>query len=429
MTLSTISGGRATAFGALTVSFPGSTLKMSTVPFTSATGGHYTARVLSWGGINYSISDRSGRLNSVEVRVLVSDTDRSIARIYAGTSSESVRGSVATIKLASPLVASSSWTTLFSGVVVKVSFPRPFEAEIVMRTADDQFQRVSPRGGWVMSRVSWPNAKAEVFDKVAPCLYGVHDASTMQTGPGLVPALYVDTIEFRYLVCAGKAKSIDRVYVDGIQTGSGWATEYVTRGGRIYTCINFTTDQTDAEITCDANGYESVGDGSGSTITNPATQWAHRLTNFVLGDYMTGSWLSTNSLIDSTYLTSAESYMTSLGAKGSDYDDQRRTGHDITARYCTSFRMRAWWTLSGTVATEYENIFSAPYGGTRWRWYRDEMGPFSLAEDDHQVSSRIVGRHIRSASQGSYLSTLEVMDASVSNDTQEALDLELSEAK
>lgn len=33
-----------------------------------------------------------------------------------------------------------------------------------------------------------------------------------------------DTVQFRYLVCAGKAKSIDYVYVDGVQTGSGWAS-------------------------------------------------------------------------------------------------------------------------------------------------------------------------------------------------------------
>jgi len=121
--------------------------------------------------------------------------------------------------------------------------------------------------------------------------------------------------------------------------------------------------------------------------------------------------------------------MTSLGAKGSDYDDQKRTGLDIIARYCNSFKMRTWWTLAGKIGQGYENIFSAPYGGTRWRWTRDEVAPFSLVEEDFTVSSRIVVRQARSASQGSYLSTLEVMDASFDSDTQEFLDLELSEAK
>jgi len=429
MTLSAIAGGRGRAAWGLNISFPGSTQRLSSEPFTSASGGHYSAKVKSWGSLSYQISDRSGRLPSVETRVLVYDTDRTINRLVSGTSANSIRGSAATIYLATPTVASSSWLTVFSGKVSKVSFPEPFVAEISLRVADDQLQRQSPRGGWAISRVAWPNAAPEAYDMVAPVLYGIHDSTGMQQGPGLVPTIYVDTVQFRYLVCAGKAKSIDYVYVDGVQTGSGWSTSYVTVHGRIYTLIDFTTDQGTAEITCDANGYEAVGDGSGAVITNPATQWAHRLTNFVLGDYTSGSWLSTNALIDSTSLSAAEAYMTLLGAKGSDYDDQKRTGLDIIARYCNSFKMRTWWTLAGKIGQGYENIFSAPYGGTRWRWTRDEVAPFSLVEEDFTVSSRIVVRQARSASQGSYLSTLEVMDASFDSDTQEFLDLELSEAK
>lgn len=427
--LSEIAGGRGQAMWGLSISFPGSTQRLSNHPFTSATGGHFDGKVKSWGGLNYRISDRGGRLPAVETRVLVWDTDRVINRLVSGVNANSIRGSAATIYLATPTVASSSWLTVFSGKVTKVSFPEPFVAEISLRVADDQLQRMSPRGGWALSRVAWPNAAPEAYDMVAPVLYGVHDSTGMQQGPGLVPTIYVDTVQYRYLVCAGRAKSIDYVYVDGVQTGSGWAVDYVTVHGRIYTLIDFTTDQGTAEITCDANGYEAVGDGSGAVITNPATQWAHRLTNFVLGDYTSGSWLSTNALIDSTSLSAAEAYMTLLGAKGSDYDDQKRTGLDIIARFCNSFRMRAWWTLGGKIAIGYENIFSAPYGGTRWRWTRDEVAPFSLVEEDFTVSSRIVVRQARSASQGSYLSTLEVMDASFDSDTQEFLDLELSEAK
>jgi len=413
----------------LSVAWPNSnTIRYSSAPFTSATGGHYNGKVTSWGSLDYGISDRSGRLPSVETRVQIDDTSREIARIVSGVYADTVRGSAATIYLGAPTVASSSWDTLFVGSVVKVSFPSPFVAELTLRVADDQLQRQSPRGGWALTRTSWPNAKAEVFDQMAPVLYGIHDASNVQTGPGLIPTLYVDTVAFRYLVCAGKAKSIDRVYVGGVQTGSGWTASYVTVNGRVYTIVTFSADQGDAEITVDAHGYEPVGDASGTTITNPATQWAHRLSNFVLGDYASGSWLSTNALIDSSYLTAAESYFTNLGAKSSFYDSDRRTGHDITAQYCHSWRMRTWWTMAGKIASGYENIFALPYTGTRWRWFRDELGPFSLSEDDWQITSRILCRQAYSSSQGSYLATLEVTDPSVSSETQETLDLEWSDA-
>lgn len=429
MSLAEIAGGRGTAVCGVSISFPGSTQRFATAPYSSASGGQYAGKILGWSRIGYALSDRSGRLPSVETSIRVSDTDRTIARIVSGVNADTVRGSAATAYIMAPGTASSSWKTIFSGSVVKVSFPEPFVAEITLRVNDDAVQRLSPRGGWVLTRVAWPNAKAEVFDKVAPILYGQHDASGMQTGPGLIPTLYVDTIEFRYLVCAGKAKSIDRVYVDDVQTGSGWSTEYVTRSGRIYTCINFTTDQGTAEITADVQGYEDVGDGSGTLITNPATQWAHRMSNFVLGDYMTGSWLSTNSLIDSTALSAAEDYLDLLSARGSYYSALRQTGHDIIAKFCHSWRMRSWWTLTGTIAIGYENIFAQPYTGTRFQWTKQELGRFNLAEDDWNVTSRITVRQALSSSQGSYLATFEVQDASVSSDTQDALDLQWSEAK
>lgn len=433
MTLSAIAGGRGTAFFGLSVSFPGSTLRLSSVPFTSVTGGHYSAKVQNWGQIRYSISDRSGRLQPTQTTVLVDDTDRTIARIYEGASADTVRGSAATIYLATPTVASSSWLTVFSGKVIKVAFPQPFLAELTLKVDDDQFQRQSPRGGWILNAKTWPNAMADaVYGKVAPVLYGYHDAANYQTGPGMVPTLYVDTVLHRYLVCAGKAKTLTRVYVDGAQvSGSayGSAFDYVTKDGRIYTCITFTSDQGSAEVTCDADGYEAVGDGTGALITNPATQWAHRLTNFVFGDYMSGSWLSTNSLIDSTTLSAAESYFTSLGARGSDYDPERRTGSDITARYLNSWRMRGYWTLAGKLGQGYENVFADPYQGTRWQWFKDEVGPFSLVEDDFQVTSRIAIQQCYAAAQDTYLSSLEVMDASITSETQESLDLIWSEAK
>lgn len=422
-----ISGGRGPALFLLSIAFPNSqTVRVASAPFSSATGGHYKPLVLQWGTIDYSISDRGGRTPAVETRVRISDTDRTIGRIVSGAYSDSVRGSTATIYLATPSVASSSWLTVFSGVVAKVSFPEPFVAEVVLRVKDDQLQRVS---GKPLTRVQFPNAEAAVFDKIMPVAYGVHDASTIQTGPGLIPCLYVDKIGFRYLVCFGKAKSVDRVYVDGAQTGSGWTTVYETVNGRICTLIDFTTDQGTAEITVDVNGFESVGDGSGSTITNPATQWAHRLTNFVFGDYMSGSWASTNSLIDSTSLASAESFLTSLSAKGSDYDDQKRTGTDITARFATSFRMLSYWTFGGKVAIGRETPEQTPYSGTTLRWYKDEHGQFQLEQDDWNVTSRTLVRQARSASQGSYLTAFEVVDASITEDKQEALDLEVSEAR
>jgi len=427
-TLTEISGGSGLVVAGLSVSLPGYTLLDSLSPYTSATGGHHRGMLKSWGRLSYAISDRGGTLPSVELTIRGWDTDRSMARIKEGTRADEVRGSAVTAYLMAPGTASSGWNTVFTGILTRLAFPEPFVYEITARVNDQQLSRIQP-DGWKLTAAQWPNADPAVFDSYAPTVYGVHDASYTSTGPGMLPTLYVDKIGFRYLVAAGKLKSVDRVYVDGVQTGSGWSTSYVTVSGRIYTLIDFTTDQGTAEITCDANGYESVGDGSGSTITNPATQWAHRLSNFILGDYMTGSWLSTSVLIDSTALSAEESYWTSLGARGSDYNAGKETGVEITTEYCNSWRRRCAWTASGKIAIGGENLFASPYGGTRLRWYKDEIGAFNLVERDFTVMSRLAVRQTPSAAQGSFLSAFSVVDASVSSDTPGSLDLTLSEAK
>ena len=417
-TLTEIAGGRGDAIFGLSVAFPGgNTVRVSSSSFTSATGGHYTGKVLSWGRIpTVALSDRGGTMPTFETRVQIDDTDRTIARIRDGVYADTVRGSAAVIYLMTPSAASSSWNTFFTGVVAKVSFPQPFVAELTLRSADDRFQRPSPGDGWTLTRVAWPNAKAEVFDQVAPIVYGTHDASNVQTGPGFVPTLYVDTVKFRYLVSAARCKTLTRVYVDGNQVAAatyGSAFDYVTVNGRLYSCITFTSDQGDVEVTCDVVGYESVGDGSGTVISNPATQWAHWMSQFVFQDYAAGSWYSTITTIDSTTLAAAETYFTNIGATETHYSAERQTGADITAAYCKRWNMRSTWTPTGKIAHGYEDLWATPYAGTVWRGYRDETGPLNLDEDDFTLTTRLNVKTTYSASQGAYLASLDVVDSSL----------------
>ena len=422
--LDAVAGGRGVLIPGVSIAFPGGTMRFASASISSVTGSHYTGRVLNWGAINYQRSDRGGQLAAVETRVTVDDTDRSIARVYAGASAGSVRGVAATIYLMTPDVASASWMTIFTGVVTKVSFPSPFVAEITLRTQDDQLQRKSPRGGWALTRQNWPNAEPENYGKMAPINYGTADSSKFQTTPALIPTYKIDGVTFRYLVCAGKAKSITRVFVDGVATPTGWTTEYVTRNGRIYTCLNFTTDQGDAEVTCDLVGFEAVGDGSGAVISNPATQWAHWISNFVLGDYTSGAWAANSSLIDSTSLTTAETRLTRIGATGSHYVADPLTGIEITARLCQTYKLRAWWNYAGKIVIAKDDPHvSNPYGGTRWRYYRDETGPFAFRDDDFQRKTRTVARSAYSASQQSYLQTLEVVADTATTELQDFLDM------
>lgn len=442
MTLTAIQGGRALMVYGLKVALPGATLRIGNAPYTSVSDGHYHGLGRSFGSISRSVSGRDGRLPSVQATFRFWDHDRTWQRVLTGSRAKEVRGSVVQLFRMSPEVTSASWSKAFEGQLVRWAIPEPFCVEFTARTNDEQLLRLSRQTA--LDRNTWPNAIPEVYDKVAPILYGYYDASTQQTGPGLIKALLVDRFSYRYLVCAGKAKSILRVYVNGTQISSSlYTTSYITNKGRIYTTILF-DDATDANsagvasggvsittavVTCDVHGYESVGDGSGSLITNPATQLAHFLSNFVLGDYMAGSWLSTNALIDSSLLTSEAAVMTALSAGGSFYKAERITGLDAIAAYCTSFERRCFWSAAFKIGLDGEKVFTQPYIGNRIDWAKHEMRPVSFSEKDWRVTSEITERQCYSPSQDAYLQTLTVQDASASIVSISEIDRAWSEAR
>ena len=411
----------------LNVAFPGSTMRVASVPYSSASGGQYLPRVMSWGSLNYKRSDRGGSLTAVETEVTVDDTDRTIARIYSGASADSVRGSVATIYEMEEGVASSSWRILFYGIVVRVSFPSPFVTKLTLRTNDDQLQRKSPNGHWVITPQNWPNADPKVYGQSARILYGTHDSSKFRTGPGLVPTIKLDGVAFRYLICAARAKSITRVFVDGVLSTptTDWSTEYVTRGGRLYTCVTFTSDQGDGVVTADVVGYDTNADSTGTVISDPVSQWAHWLSNFVLGDYTgIGGWFAHNALISTSELAVASALLSALPATGSPHASTPLTGIEITANLCKTYKFRAWWTMAGKIAIGKDNPHVTDvYGGTNWKYYRDELGPFAFRDDDFQRKSRLVVRSAPSAADNSYLQSLEVVDASATTVLQDFLDM------
>lgn len=431
MTLSAISGGRGSAQWALKINLPGLTLRASDATFQSKSDGLYPGRILNLGGLNYAISDRSGQMPSVETTALVADPLGEIAAVYTGVNANSVRGSVAEQFLASPDVEFLGWKKMFSGIIIRVGF-KDRAVEFTMRTNDDRLRNDTPSGGWIINSQSFPLAVPAVYGKPAPVVYGIFDASTVQTGPGLVPTLLVDTTNYRYLVSAGVLKDVTLVYVNGTSvSGSTWTQETLTRNGRVYTCIKFSSGFPAAAdvVTCDCEGFEDVGDGSGDIITNPVAQLRHRLSNFVLNDYKTGAWFSTDSLINTAAFDAAETYLADLTASGSDWDGEARSGSDVISRFCISWRMRSWWSFDGKISIGYEDLFSMPYTGVQLKWHRDELGAFSMTEEDFQVTSRITVNSLFSASQGVFLHSFEVTDPTAAIESQSTLDLLLSEAR
>lgn len=442
MTLDAIQGGRGLMVYGLEVVIPGATLRVAKAPYTSVSGGHYDGVGESFGSISRAVSGRDGQLPAVEATFSFWDHDRTWQRVLAGVTARSVRGSAATLYRMAPTLNSSQWSKAFEGQIVRWGLAQPFLVRVVARTNDEQILR--PSRQVPIDRNTWPNAFPEVYSKVGPVLFGYHDSSTQQVSPGLVPCLLVDQSIYRYLLCVGRAKSVLRVFVNGTQISSSlYSTSYVTVKGRIYTTILFDTAAdalsagvadadgvavTSAVVTCDAEGYESVGDGSGSLVTNPTTQLSMFLSNFVLDDYLTGNWLS-SSLLDSTLFTAEAAVMTALTAGGSFYKADRITGREAIALYCQSFERRCFWSRNFKIGLDGEKVFTQPYLGNVIAWTKVETKPFAFEEKDWRITSEITERQCYSPSQDAFLQTLTLQDAAASIVSVSEVDRLWSEAR
>ena len=276
--------------------------------------GLYEGRALSVSPIDHGVSDDfGGGLRNTEVRVALLDHDRAFMRLVEGPTGDQVRDAVATLKLAHDGVVAGDWSTEFSGRLADWQFPEPFIAELLLRPDDLTLERLIPGAIWTITQADWPHAHADVLGVPAPFLYGKFD-SQPYTNEGLIPCLAVDTTgTMRHLVCAGRANSIDVVYIDGVTTTTH-TVEYIVVNGKLFTTLTWSSSPgEDAVVSVDCEGYETDGDGGGTLITNPATQLKHLLSNFLFGEYRSGLWLSDASELDAASFTAARDLLHQSG--------------------------------------------------------------------------------------------------------------------
>ncbi len=150
----------------------------------------------------------------------------------------------------------------------------------------------------------------------------------LDTDTGHVPVTYVGTrvdnggfTWFAFLVCGHAIKDITTVFQNGVKvdpgnygvtfavpgktgystyfTDSGAGVQYRDINGHRYTLLYVRGPQGEAArdgsqpITLNVKGIETVGDGSGTLITDAFDVQKHAYRNFIFGDYQTGAWPST----------------------------------------------------------------------------------------------------------------------------------------
>jgi hypothetical protein len=411
----------------LKLGLPGGDKQYASADTASTSQGTYQGKVLRWGSLIRAVSINKTALQLVEIEVDIDDTDTEFAQIREGSSGNDVRNSDATIYLASPNVVHSSWFTVFAGRIQQANENSPHIWTIVIRPDDLPLQRWTPKQ--TINQADWPNASASALGLYAPIIYGTHDSNGV-TNEGMVPTYYVDSVNYSYLVAYGLIKDIKAVYAD---TGSGltklstsvWTRSDVTRNGKSFTLIDFSSDTyDDVPVTADVEGIEEDGDGAGTLITDPSDQIKHFLVNFVWGDYKTGSYAADGSApIDTTHFATTKTFFTALGFEGAGrIADSQRKGVDVLNEWLASWHVRAFWTNEGKLAVlPVDFRTTTVYIDDPWlRGDQADLGQFSINESA-DVVDRVQTQYMFGSQSGQYHQTLEVRDPSLDEESAESL--------
>jgi hypothetical protein len=412
----------------LAITVGATTYRFSDVGAMYAGTGNYAAKVLSWGGgPARGVTLRNSSLELTNFEVMLDDTDQSLTTLLEGASRNSVRGAAATVMLASKNVASANWFTLYTGRVDTYGQSSKLTWTFQLSPNDLPLQRESlPKAKINVS--DWPASKVDVRDDPVPILYG-RISSSNGANDGAITCPYVDTGGFRYLVCAGWAKAVDTVYKDGTPVvASAYAITHPVMNGRTYTLIDFTSDQgATAVITCDAQGYETVGDGSGTLITDPPTILKHLLVNWIYGDYKTGPWLSDSTApVDTTSF--GTTFFSDRGYQSSVYiSGAKKKGLEVVNDFLKSFEAKAYWTTAGKIALAVEDFTSWGYVTDYVVTETDDCGGWSLVYPTANLVDEIEAQYGQTPT-GGYQQKLSVKDLSTAEQAPESVDLPHSAA-
>lgn len=421
------------------VTWPSSSGRYSDRPFGLSGLGPFEPRVLELPPFTFAMGLRPGGVNFPETSVLLQDVDGTIRDIVEG--GREVAGSRCTVGWGAPGVAFADWHVALDGLIGKPEYEGdavrvPIKANSApMRGTMPKAQILKPEA---------PLALDSSFGTYYPLLYGEHDALAL-TGRGMVPCpnwMHSGAGACRYALCLGWAKSVTRVYLNGtVQTlTTDYTVEHRVVGGKLITSIEFVaeTDESDV-VTADAVGYESVGDGSGEVILNPADQLLHKLVNFGFGDWRLPPWNDpADYAVDLAYFAAAAAHASVLGMEGGTRLGGTAEAEqilDVVQRWESSNQpFRCGWTEAGKFAVAPISHVFGGYASTgpavpssrdalfvRGRIH--EVGDTFRPKAEQTVFRRVDAAYLYGAQDQKFFQNLSCQDVSQAQEVVEAFQL------
>jgi hypothetical protein len=391
------------------------TALLSGEPVASTSLGHYNPWITAWGTLTRSLSNFRGGIQAPTFGFTVDDTGGQ----FTGTYGLRLRGDAVVVKLLSPNVTAASYFTLFSGVVDAVR-RRGSKLEISCRQDDDALTQPLTKAR--ITKYAFPDlplsGTAPASDSAIPWLVGVHDSAPF-SGTGMVPCLYVDSVNFRYLVGLTWDLTVTRVFSNGTikaEPADYSVVQTFAADGRKITLLDFVADQTTNEIVADVS--ESV------STDGPCNRLENLLVNLAWNDYHISSAATSTEPIASTVMDSTDALLVTALGHGRAYylPPERKTGLDVIKALCDSYEVHGYWTYDGKLAvapweirTQNDSIYrgtgspDTTLAAALHLTEADQLSDPEIAQDAESSLSRVTGKAGLRSADNTYLNQRTVL--------------------
>ncbi len=347
----------------LEVDLPDGTLYLSKAPVNSAARGPADTRVVQFGRLSYKVAPLQHALMPVNTSVVLSDVDFAVSNLIG--KDQQFLNAAARMYLESPNFARHQ---ILGGYVVDARSDQVGQWTFELKTRDSLLDTYIPRyelnvfdfanldkGAKGTHRSHRRVVSGTTLGGYPPIVYGMHDDFS-DGAAGAIPLPLVDTTAFIYLVSIGWTNPI-RVYSAGVlkTVTTDYTVSRTTVNGRYYTIVTFLADQGTNAVTADVEGYDTVGDGTGTLIYDPVSVMLHFITNFILNDYSRGLWTATDATFFDTASWTAVQGLLNDRAGGAAFTCSRYLSNQVTGKsaleeFCQSFGLLPYWTNAGLLA-------------------------------------------------------------------------------
>jgi hypothetical protein len=330
---------------------------------------------------------------------------------------------VATIYLAHPEIAAANWAVVFTGVLEAWEAPAPLTARLTLRINDLPMRQDLPGEIWRIRPYDFVSAPAASWNQFASILFGSWSGADYEN-KGAMPLILVDPTNDKWLVCAGRALTVNRVFINGSASAT-WSTVYPVIGGKTYTLVDFSASPPadDDEVTADVDGYDYVGDGTDQMIETPINQMVYFLSKFAFEQFKTGLWNLTYPWIDADQVEAVGAYLDARGYRSARRIDTETTPYAELGKWLQANELRAYWNSLGQLAFDVES----------WEhdWYTPaealeiiDPADFMIEVDREQVLSSVTMSYVQNDAEGQFFRSVTAADRRATVRAEEAINQE-----